>query len=426
MTKSFGDTSLEVQMGMMLCSLLIALVYFLFIIYEIIWRQKKKQIVINVAVFTVTFFAAACFPVRHLISSQERELFWLFRIPLWGFAFLGACEIAFVAVQIRDAVRGRKQHLQRNAIQESLDNLPSGVGFFDEQGMPVLLNRQMHKIGRYLTGSDIQSAAELRKALEHPVERNVFYDPDFQVYCFWDGSVWKFSEDLIVAEGGERFWQFLASEVSELYQNKQLLEKENRKLQEMAAAMKELSKNIVTLTREEEILAMKMRVHDDLGYSVLAAHRMLLQDSEEARAVFLSQWKRVLHLLREENETAAGGVHQMVQERAEALGVNICYTGEIPEDPEVAELMDMILLEALSNSVRHAGATKLYADRSSEDTQWQLVITNNGRKPEKEIEEGGGLSAIRKKVENFKGTVSIRSIPFYSLTVKIPKKEEQV
>lgn len=81
------------------------------------------------------------------------------------------------------------------------------------------------------------------------------------------------------------FFQVLASEVSELYRNKVLLKEENQKLQEMSVAMKELSKNVITLTREEEMLSMKMRVHDNLGYSVLAAQRMLLRESEADRDV---------------------------------------------------------------------------------------------------------------------------------------------
>ena len=87
-----------------------------------------------------------------------------------------------------------------------------------------------------------------------------------------------------------RFFQFLASEVSELYRNKVLLKEENQKLQEMSVAIKELSKNVITLTREEEMLSMKMRVHDNLGYSVLAAQRMLMRESEADRDIFRSQW----------------------------------------------------------------------------------------------------------------------------------------
>lgn len=350
----------------------------------------------------------------------------LFKIPYIVYVFSGICGGAYAVIQIMVAVRQGKNHLQVNAIQESLDNLPSGVGFFDEQGMPVLLNRQMHRISRYLTDRDIQSETELRETLEHPLKNRVSYDPDFQAYCFSDGSVWKFSEDYIIAENGERFLQFLISEVSELYHNKQLLEKENRKLLEMSAAMKELSKNIVILTREEETLAMKMRVHDDLGYSVLAAHRMLLQDSEDNREAFLSQWNRILSLLRKDNEPTAETLHQMVQERADALGLKVLYIGKILDDPEAAKLLDVILLEAISNSVRHAGATELYVNISSGIHEWMLVITNNGRKPDREIEEGGGLSAIREKVENCNGTVSIRSFPEYSLIINIPKMEEYI
>ena len=423
--KSFRDSSLEVQMVFMVFFLMIALIYFLLLIYEIIWKQKWKKIIINMAVFTAAFLMALCFYVRHLILCEESTCFF-FEVPYVVFGAAGICGIAYAVMQIAGYFRQGKNHLQGSAIQESLDNLPSGAGFFDEQGIPVLINRQMYRICRCLTGRDIQSAAELQAALEHPLEDRVSYDPDFQVYCLSDGSVWKFSQDYIVTQNGERFLQFLASEVSELYQSKQLLEKENRKLQEMSAALKELSKNIVTLTREEEILAMKMRVHDNLGYSVLASHRMLLQDSEDSREVFLSQWNSTLNLLRRDNESEAGKTHLRVQERAEALGVKLLYTGEMPDDQTIAELLDMILLEAISNSVRHAGATELYLNMKKAAHEWMFVITNNGRKPEKEIVQGGGLSAIRKKVENCGGSIRIGSFPEYSLTIKIPKKEESV
>lgn len=411
MMEPLGNSVLEMQMMLLFFYLVLALVYFFLIIYEVVWERKWRQAIINIAAFIAAFFAAVWFNVR--------------QSPNAVYGVIGVGEILYAAIQIRNMLREKKTHIQGNAIQESLDNLPSGAAFFDEQGMPVLINRQMYHICRCLSGRDIQSAAELREALAHPLENEVSYEPDFQVFCFSDGSVWKFSEDFIITESGEKFLQFLASEVSELYRNKQLLENENRKLQEMSEAMKELSKNIVALTREEEILAMKMKVHDDLGYSVLAAHRMLQQDSEINREAFLSQWSRVLSLLKRDNESERKVYHQVLQERANALGVKVSYTGEAVDDPKAAELMNIILLEALSNSARHAGATELYVHISNESNQmWVFEITNNGMRPDKEIEEGGGLSAIRRKIENANGTVEIRSFPEYSLTIKIPKNRE--
>lgn len=422
---SLENSSLEFRLILMVVFLVTALACLLLILYKIIWRQGWKQTAGTAAVFTMALLTAAYLQVQPALYCREPDGPGVFAIPSFIFVIAGVCENTYVILRIRDAVRWGRHHLQRNAIQESLDNLPSGAGFFDEQGMPILINRQMHSVCRDLTGRDIQSAAELREALEHPAKDRVSYDPGFRVYCFSDGSAWKFSEASITAENGERYLQILVSEVSELYQNKLLLEKENRKLQEMAAAMKELSRNIVTLTREKETLAMKMRVHDDLGYSVLAARRMLEQDSEEKSEAFLAQWNRILRLLRNDNEPEEAA-HQMVEERSGALGVKIFYTGEKLDDPGMEKLLDVILLEALSNSVRHAGATELYVEITGKAHSWVIVITNNGRKPEKEIEEGGGLSAIRKKVENCNGTVCIRSFPDYSLTIMIPKEEAHV
>ena len=74
---------------------------------------------------------------------------------------------------------------------------------------------------------------------------------------------------------------------------------------------------------------MKMRVHDNLGYSVLATQRMLMRESEEDRDMFLSQWKQTLDLLNKDNESVEGEqLHRQVQERAKVLGVKIIYTGE--------------------------------------------------------------------------------------------------
>ena len=244
-----------------------------------------------------------------------------------------------------------------------------------------------------------------------------------KVYGFSDGSVWKFSEKEIITTGGDRFSQVLASEVSELYQSKVLLKRENQKLQEMSAAMKELSKNGVTLTREEETLSMKMRVHDNLGYSVLAAQRMLMRESEEDRDIFLSQWKQTLDLLNKDNASVEDEqLHRQVQDRAKFLGVKIIYTGEKIWESHIFRLLDIILLEALSNCVRHAGASELYVKFGSAEHEWGVVITDNGQKPEKNIKEGGGLSGIRKKVEQCGGTLRICSDPIFSITVKIPKE----
>ena len=423
MLKVFGSCLPEYQIMLVCFFVFLTVLYMVLVICEGTWERQRKATMQDSALLIVIFLITSGLCVRSRVFGGEQDSMILFKIPYAFLFIMGICGYLFAGIQMFGIFKHRRNCLRENAIQESLDNLPSGIVFFDGNGMPKLMNRRMHQICMNLAGRDIQNITELEEALSKPLKEQVFFDDDLKVYGFSDGSVWKFSEKEIITTGGDRFSQVLASEVSELYQSKVLLKRENQKLQEMSAAMKELSKNVVTLTREEETLSMKMRVHDNLGYSVLAAQRMLMRESEEDRDIFLSQWKQTLDLLNKDNESVEDEqLHRQVQDRAKFLGVKIIYTGEKIWESHIFRLLDIILLEALSNCVRHAGASELYVKFGSAEHEWGVVITDNGQKPEKNIKEGGGLSGIRKKVEQCGGTLRICSDPIFSITVKIPKE----
>ena len=423
MLKVFGSCLPEYQIMLVCFFIFLTVLYMVLVICEGTWERQRKAMLQDSALLIVIFLITSGLCVRSRVFGWEQDSMILFKIPYAFLFIMGICGFLFAGIQMFGIFKRCRNYLRENAIQESLDNLPSGIVFFDGNGMPKLMNRRMHQICMNLAGRDIQNITELEEALSKPLKEQVFFDDDLKVYGFSDGSVWKFSEKEIITTGGDRFSQVLASEVSELYQSKVLLKRENQKLQEMSAAMKELSKNVVTLTREEETLSMKMRVHDNLGHSVLAAQRMLMRESEEDRDIFLSQWKQTLDLLNKDNESVEDEqLHRQVQDRAKFLGVKIIYTGEKIWESHIFRLLDIILLEALSNCVRHAGASELYVKFGSAEHEWGVVITDNGQKPEKNIKEGGGLSGIRKKVEKCGGTLRICSDPIFSITVKIPKE----
>lgn len=422
MMKAFGSCPPEYRIMAVWIFIFLTLLYMILLICEGTGERKKKAMLQDSLLLIAAFLITSGLCVRQGFYGEKDFMVFL-KMPYGILIIMWICGFLFAGIQAFGIYKRRTNCLRENAIQESLDNLPSGIVFFDGNGMPKLMNRKMYQICQNLAGRDIQNITELKEALGHPLKENVFYDVDLKVYCLADGSVWKFSEKEIITTAGDHFFQVLASEVSELYRNKVLLKEENQKLQEMSVAMKELSKNVITLTREEEMLSMKMRVHDNLGYSVLAAQRMLLRESEADRDVFLSQWKQTLDLLNKDNESVKGEqLHKQVQERAEILGVKIIYTGEQVWESHIFELMDIILLEALSNCVRHAGASELYVKCSSGEQEWIMVITDNGQTTEKDVKEGGGLSGIRKRVEQCGGTLRICAESKFSIIVKIPKE----
>ena len=80
----------------------------------------------------------------------------------------------------------------------------------------------------------------------------------------------------------------------------------------------------------------------------------------------------------------------------------------------------------MTNAVRYAEATALYTTFSETAEKASVIVTNNGKSPEREIVEGGGLSTLRHRVERAGGVMSVQSFPNFQLTVILPKGKDGV
>ena len=160
------------------------------------------------------------------------------------------------------------------SVKEAFDHLPSGVCFFNRNGTLTLCNHRMYRVFFDLTGKDLQSLPELQELLESRTDGS---RRDTDVFLLDDGRAWRFAQEQITTRDGSSYTQVTASDVTELYFRQKELEEDNRKLKEDAERIRRLSASIISLIREEEILSMKMRVHDDIGRSVIATRQFLRQ-----------------------------------------------------------------------------------------------------------------------------------------------------
>ena len=108
----------------------------------------------------------------------------------------------------------------------------------------------------------------------------------------------RFAQEQITTKAGVRYTQITAADVTELIQKQNQLKAENAKLEKTNKRLKRLLAQMPEIIREEETLAMKLRVHDDIGHSILAARRVLLQhtDLKEIRAN-AALWERSISVL---------------------------------------------------------------------------------------------------------------------------------
>ena len=176
---------------------------------------------------------------------------------------------------------------------------------------------------------------------------------------------------------------------------------------------------------------MKMRVHDDMGQCLLATRNLLLA-KDATLEDFRAGGRRWAETLRRINVAEQGpGVRcdradplKDLMASAWEIGVRVRIQGELPKGNANAQLMIAAMRECATNTVRHAGGSEMTVQLMRTQKADIAVITNNGRTPEGEIVEGGGLSGLRQSVENRHGTMAVRGQPAFRLSIVLPREEE--
>lgn len=211
----------------------------------------------------------------------------------------------------------------RQAIKESFDNLPSGICFFDEKGLPILCNLKMQQLIFQITGQNLQSIYDIEHLRQVSEKENILLEynrgmlrpklkkrdilpeysmdmlqtklekrdilPEYNTDMFllklqnkksFSEEIWQFQKKVITGEQEERYMytQVVASEVTELYKKREEVAKENEKLREEQERIKLLSQNIKEISRQEEILNAKMDVHRQVGESLARAQKILRRE----------------------------------------------------------------------------------------------------------------------------------------------------
>lgn len=311
----------------------------------------------------------------------------------------------------------------RFAVKEALDKLPSAVCYFNSAGTIKLCNTTMYRLFRKITQYDLQSLAELNEALDS-CDKTTGIIRDGNVFLFPDGSAWQYSTDEVKCADGEVYTEAIFSDVTELYEKRRELQQQSRELERMYRELKALSDNVLEMTREQEILNLKSRLHDQMNMGVATIRQMLRQDTAyEKNGTAVKQFRRAIQVLREESSYPQDDVAEFIRDAA-VSGVQVKITGELPKDEDTLHLLLPVMREACVNAARHADATTLYITAEQLSHNIILKITNDGKQPEQEITPRGGLVDLGKSIAKAGGKMEILSQPVFVLTVTLPVIEQ--
>lgn len=312
---------------------------------------------------------------------------------------------------------GKWKKLRVNAIKESFDQLPTAVCFFDNLGGIVLCNRQMYRLSQYLFQSDMQYLGEVKIALASPPDGVVRLSDMEDTYRFPDKTVWQFEWTKVTDRYGEVYTQLTAADITELHRALVQLADDNRKLDEDAKKLRELSENVEAVAKEKELLAAKSAMHDSLAASITVTKQYLAGDLGEVDAgMVLQEWEKSIAF----REAALLSAKEKLFHDAKSSGVMVQMKGEEPKG-SAADLMYVEMQVCLNNAIQYAQATELEINIWNNADNYTVMIGNNGKQPEQTIMEGGGLTNLRHRIEAAGGTMNVQSLPKFSLIIDIPK-----
>lgn len=325
----------------------------------------------------------------------------------------------------------RRERIGRASIKESLDNLPSGICFADQSGLVILSNRQMYRLCYTLMGVDLQHISELLDALEKPQAGIQSVGADTNVYRFPEGKVWKFTQSSITDADGNAYTQVLAVDVTALYEKEGELQQENRRLEEVNARARNLYAQLDNIVREEENFAVKTHVHDEMGELLGLTRNMLTQRElpPERLKALGKRWEHIgdtLGAVGKQDGDAFDSDKTLAEltEGIAGIGVALHVRGEFPQKSGAAYLLTAAVRECAINTVRHAKGSEMTVELTKTPHALTASITNDGLAPAGEVIEGGGLSALRRRIEGTGGSMQVESTPRFRLVITLLGKEE--
>ncbi|MCQ2433548.1 MAG: hypothetical protein MJ175_13175, partial [Clostridia bacterium] len=126
------------------------------------WEQRHpvlSQIPCLIALIYALFLLHALTKKTTILDT------WLYEMPLYfWFLNLAILSLSLAVVYVRDSV-WKKTHVSDISVKESLDTLPTGVCYYEENGYVGLANDRMRTLCQMMTGLSLENGAQFRDAV---------------------------------------------------------------------------------------------------------------------------------------------------------------------------------------------------------------------------------------------------------------------
>lgn len=361
-----------------------------------------------------------------------------YRMDLWVVIAYIAAMILFDIFIIRKGIKYRQENFTVISVKQGLDAMEEGICFYTENGLPQFTNKYMNDVSLAISGRTIVDASKFWKDLH---DGNI--KPDCRIITSIEDMVIIKTPEKVCAisnrDIGGELKEMVMVDITPEYRTFEELLMKYESLEQQQERLKEYNKNVTQATIERELLNAKIHIHDELGEILLAAKRYIQTKDKEEKAAEAAKevrdikkaeaetkgatgvgdtdrrtvtelWLKNLSLLGVEREKTEEDEYTEIYRAASDIGMKIEIKGELPESGMAKSVTASALHECLTNTFRHAGGDTVYVESVKAGTDkdifgevktgYTVTFKNNGRPPEGEIEERGGLKSLRKMAED--------------------------
>ena len=213
--------------------------------------------------------------------------------------------------------------------------------------------------------------------------------------------------------------EVIAFDITEEYCLKKELDEQNEKIKLNNTELVTSIENIEKLEKEKNLLKIKNKYHDLLGQNLSVLQQYL--NREEIKQENFDEIKFMIEKMFidiEDTEDPNTNLQNLIKIHKKN-GTNIIIKGKLPENEKQAKVFFEIIREATTNAIKHAESSKIFVEIKETLEKTNMVITNDGKKPNEFITENEGIKGMRRKVEEIKGYFYVSTVPQFSVNVSI-------
>ena len=397
---------------------LILFLYFYFFLKMLTLVRKVTDILIPGLMFGITFLI-----FQFLVMIQEKDISPDFEIPLFSLiAVLAALMLYsfYMGVRIR---RWQKNHISAMSVKEAIDRLPTGILIYTKKGSTLMMNETAIGLCRDLFGTVVVDVTQVYERLKERSDASLAGKDSGLTIRDSRGRIFEIRKKNIEIEGTE-LTELTTVDISRECELTEELKKRQDRARVLNARLKNLMATIEYVTMNRELLKLKTELHNNIGQCILTAKRCVVTPGSVDKEHMIRFWKQNIRHLIDDSPEEWEQPYYVISKEADRLGIKLDLIGELPTEQKLIPIVDAAVSVHIGNTLKHADGTEATIAVRTTGESYVISFTNNGKQPEEEIREGGGLTNLRNEVENAGGSMEIRSVPAYELKIILPRDQE--